>query len=63
QIIRLGGSTACYQFFVDLLRHLDREHLNQLWALVKEYLTIASNDKEMELWVELTRMYEPDLED
>nr|GFB81812.1 hypothetical protein [Tanacetum cinerariifolium] len=65
QIIRLGGSTACYQFFVDLLRQLDREDLNQLWALVKEYLTIRpeSNDKEMELWVELKRMYEPDPED
>nr|GFD54984.1 hypothetical protein [Tanacetum cinerariifolium] len=25
QIIRLGGSSACYQFFVDLLRQLDRE--------------------------------------
>nr|GEZ99305.1 hypothetical protein [Tanacetum cinerariifolium] len=34
-------------------------------ALVKEYLSIrpASNDKEMELWVELKRMYEPDPED
>nr|GEV11529.1 hypothetical protein [Tanacetum cinerariifolium] len=65
QIIRLGGSTACYQFFVDLLRQLDREDLNQLWALVKEYLTIrpASNEKEMELWVELKRMYEPNPED
>nr|GFC24020.1 hypothetical protein [Tanacetum cinerariifolium] len=40
QIIRLGGSSACYQFFVDLLRQLDREDLNQLWALVKEYLSI-----------------------
>nr|GEZ95964.1 hypothetical protein [Tanacetum cinerariifolium] len=51
QIIRLGGSTACYQFFVDLLRQLDRDDLNQLWALVKEYLSIrpSSNDKEMEL--------------
>nr|GEY89940.1 hypothetical protein [Tanacetum cinerariifolium] len=28
QIIRLGGSSACYQFFVDLLKHLDREDLN-----------------------------------
>nr|GFD28987.1 hypothetical protein [Tanacetum cinerariifolium] len=47
QIIRLGGSTACYQFFVDLLRKLDREDLNQLWALVKVYLSIrpASNNK------------------
>nr|GFC78626.1 hypothetical protein [Tanacetum cinerariifolium] len=37
----------------------------KLWALVKEYLTIrpASNDKEMELWVELRRMYELDPED
>nr|GFC83532.1 hypothetical protein [Tanacetum cinerariifolium] len=32
---------------------------------VKEYLSIrpASNDKEMKLWVELKRMYEPDPED
>nr|GFB71066.1 hypothetical protein [Tanacetum cinerariifolium] len=30
QIIRLGGSSAYYQFFVDLLRQLDREDLNQL---------------------------------
>nr|GFC11884.1 hypothetical protein [Tanacetum cinerariifolium] len=35
-------------------KHLDREDLNQLWVLVKEYLSIrpASSDKEMELWVE-----------
>nr|GEZ88151.1 hypothetical protein [Tanacetum cinerariifolium] len=65
QIIRLGGSSACYQFFVDLLKQLDMEELNQLWALVKEYLSIrpATNDKEIELWVELKRMYEPDLKD
>nr|GEW24651.1 hypothetical protein [Tanacetum cinerariifolium] len=43
----------------------DREDLNQLWALVKEYLSIrpASSDKEIELWVELKRMYEPDPKD
>nr|GEX99653.1 hypothetical protein [Tanacetum cinerariifolium] len=54
-----------FKDFKDLLRQLKREDLNQLWALVKEYLTIrpASNDKEMELWVELKRMYEPDPED
>nr|GEZ23290.1 hypothetical protein [Tanacetum cinerariifolium] len=65
KIIRLGGSSACYQFFVDLSKHLDREDLNQLWILVKEYLSIgpASSDKEMELWVELKRLYEPDPED
>nr|GEZ42668.1 hypothetical protein [Tanacetum cinerariifolium] len=44
---------------------LDREDLNQLWALVKEYLSIrpATSDKEIELWVELKRMYEPDPKD
>nr|GFA92952.1 hypothetical protein [Tanacetum cinerariifolium] len=49
----------------DLLKQLDMEDLNQLWALVKEYLSIrpATNDKEMELWVELKRMYELDPED
>nr|GFB84353.1 hypothetical protein [Tanacetum cinerariifolium] len=42
----------------DLLRQLDKEDLNQLWALVKEYLSLrpASSDKEMKLWVELKRM-------
>nr|GEV37887.1 hypothetical protein [Tanacetum cinerariifolium] len=30
KIIRLGGSSACYQFFIDLLKHLDRDDLNQL---------------------------------
>nr|GEW65113.1 hypothetical protein [Tanacetum cinerariifolium] len=46
-------------------KHLDREDLNQLWILVKEYLSIrpASSDKEIELWVELKRLYEPDPED
>nr|GEY31835.1 hypothetical protein [Tanacetum cinerariifolium] len=49
----------------DLLKYLDREDLNQLCALVKEYLSIrpATSEKEMELWVELKRMYEPDPED
>nr|GFA60734.1 hypothetical protein [Tanacetum cinerariifolium] len=63
KIIRLRGSSASYQFFVDLLKHLDKEDLNQLWALVKETLNIrpAANDKEKELWVELKRLYEPDV--
>nr|GEW19102.1 hypothetical protein [Tanacetum cinerariifolium] len=50
QIIRLGGSSACYQFFVDLLRQLDREDLNQLWALVKEYLSIRPASSEWKLY-------------
>nr|GEU40376.1 hypothetical protein [Tanacetum cinerariifolium] len=65
KIMRLGGSSTSYQFFVDLLKHLDREDLNQLWALVKETLNIrpAANDMEKELWVELKRLYEPDVEE
>nr|GEZ29767.1 hypothetical protein [Tanacetum cinerariifolium] len=37
----------------------------QLWALVKETLNIkqATSNKEKELWVELKRLYEPDVED
>nr|GEX35623.1 hypothetical protein [Tanacetum cinerariifolium] len=65
KIIRLGGNTAVYQFFVDMLKQMDREDLNQLWMLVKETLSIrhASSDKEKELWVELKRVFEPDHED
>nr|GEZ48442.1 hypothetical protein [Tanacetum cinerariifolium] len=39
-----------------------KEDLNQLWALVKESLSIRkpTSNKEMELWVELKRLYEPD---
>nr|GEZ35389.1 hypothetical protein [Tanacetum cinerariifolium] len=65
KIIRLGESTASYQFFVDMLKHFDREDLNQLWELVKETLNIrqATSDKEKELWVELKRLYESNVED
>nr|GEZ59909.1 hypothetical protein [Tanacetum cinerariifolium] len=47
------------------VEELDKEDLNQLWALVKETLSIrqASRDKENELWVELKRLFEPDFED
>nr|GEY77344.1 hypothetical protein [Tanacetum cinerariifolium] len=65
KITRLGGSSASYQFFIDLLKHLVREGLNQLWRLVKETLSNRPpiSDKEIELWVELSRLYEPDNED
>nr|GFB74685.1 hypothetical protein [Tanacetum cinerariifolium]GFC10559.1 hypothetical protein [Tanacetum cinerariifolium] len=65
KITRLGGSSASYQFFIDLLKHLDREDLNQLWRLVNETLSNRppTSEKEMELWVELNRMYEPYKED
>nr|GEV73921.1 hypothetical protein [Tanacetum cinerariifolium] len=65
EIIRPGGSTVVYQFFVDMLKHFDREDLIQLWTLVKETLSIrqATSDKEKELWVELKRLFKPDVED
>nr|GFA69059.1 hypothetical protein [Tanacetum cinerariifolium] len=51
KIIRLGMNTSVYQFFVYMLKHFDREDLNQLWTLVKETLSIrqATSDKEKEL--------------
>nr|GEZ67778.1 hypothetical protein [Tanacetum cinerariifolium] len=41
------------------------EDLIQLWTLVKETLSIkqATSDKDKELWVELKRLFEPDVED
>nr|GEY63220.1 hypothetical protein [Tanacetum cinerariifolium] len=65
KIIRLGGHTIVYQFFMDMLKHFDREDLHQLWILVKETLSIkqATKDKEKELWVELKRLFEHDFED
>nr|GEZ07981.1 hypothetical protein [Tanacetum cinerariifolium] len=53
------------EVYVEALQHLDRDDLNQLWSLVKETLSkrSATSDKEMELWVELSRLYEPDVED
>nr|GEV78084.1 putative reverse transcriptase domain-containing protein [Tanacetum cinerariifolium] len=65
EIIRLGGHTTVYQFFVDMRKHFDREELTQLWTLVKETLSIrhTTSDKEKELWVELKRLHEPDVED
>nr|GEX20391.1 leucine-rich repeat protein [Tanacetum cinerariifolium] len=47
------------------IEEIDREDLNQLYALVKETLSVrpTTDEKEMELWVELKRLYEPDVED
>nr|GFD33145.1 hypothetical protein [Tanacetum cinerariifolium] len=57
--------TSTKEFTEEKMKEMMQEDLNQLWALVKEYLSIrpAINDKEMELWGELKRMYKPDPED
>nr|GEX69120.1 hypothetical protein [Tanacetum cinerariifolium] len=65
KIIRLGGHTIVYQFFVDMMKQFEREVLHQLWTLVKETFSIkqTTRDKEKELWVELKRLFEPDFKD
>nr|GEU93386.1 hypothetical protein [Tanacetum cinerariifolium] len=47
------------------VEEFDREDLQQVWALVKETLSIrqASSDKEKELWVKLHRIFEANFED
>nr|GEX20547.1 hypothetical protein [Tanacetum cinerariifolium] len=49
----------------DLKTMMQLVSVEELWALVKETLNIrkATSDKEKELWVELKRLYEPDVED
>nr|GFA35083.1 hypothetical protein [Tanacetum cinerariifolium] len=57
--------TSTEEINKEKIKEMMQEDLNQLWALIKEYLSIrpATSDKEMELWVELKRMYEPKPED
>nr|GFC69860.1 hypothetical protein [Tanacetum cinerariifolium] len=70
-VTRRKGKEAMVEDFIPMgskeeAKRLKRKGINlekeQLWALVKEYLSIrpTSSDKEMELWVKLKRMYEPD---
>nr|GEZ68445.1 hypothetical protein [Tanacetum cinerariifolium] len=65
KIIRVGGITEAYQSFKDMLKGFDREDLVALWSLVKEKFSTAvpTVDKEKALWVELTRLSEPNADD
>ncbi|GKE44658.1 hypothetical protein Tco_1471942 [Tanacetum coccineum] len=65
KIIRVGNHTEVYQFFDDMLKAFDREDLVKLWSLVKEKFnsTKPTKDKEIEIWVELKRLFEPDIDD
>nr|GEW65292.1 hypothetical protein [Tanacetum cinerariifolium] len=49
----------------DLKEMMQLVPVEELWALVKETLNIrkAISDKEKELWVELKRLYKPDVKD
>nr|GEV20382.1 hypothetical protein [Tanacetum cinerariifolium] len=52
---------------IDMINELvkNQDHYAKLWTLVKVTLSIrhATSDKEKELWVEMKRLYEPDVED
>ncbi|GJU17914.1 hypothetical protein Tco_1145880 [Tanacetum coccineum] len=65
KIIRVGNHTEVHQFFDDMLKSLDMDNLVMLWSLVKEnFKSIElTNDKEIEIWVELKRLFEPDTYD
>nr|GEW86280.1 hypothetical protein [Tanacetum cinerariifolium] len=49
----------------DLKTMMQLVPVEELWTLVRETLSIrqAIGDKEKELWIELKRLYEPDVED
>ncbi|GJS92604.1 hypothetical protein Tco_0799572 [Tanacetum coccineum] len=53
-----------YQVFEDMLKNFDREDLDKLWSLVQERYNSSglAEDKEIELWVELKMLFEPDAE-
>ncbi|GJX25460.1 hypothetical protein Tco_0231756 [Tanacetum coccineum] len=65
KIMRVGNHTEVYQFFDDILKAFNREDLVKLWSLDKEKFnsTEPIEDKEIEIWVELKRLFEPDIDD
>ncbi|GJS69882.1 hypothetical protein Tco_0702723, partial [Tanacetum coccineum] len=64
KIIRVGNHTEIYQVFEDMLKNFDRDDLVKLWILVQEKYNSSglTKDKEIELWVELKMLFEPDAE-
>ncbi|GJW90944.1 hypothetical protein Tco_0168497 [Tanacetum coccineum] len=65
KIIRVGNHTEVHHFIDDMLKAFDRDDLVMLWSLVKEKFnsTEPTDDKEREIWVELKRLFEPDIDD
>ncbi|GJW62547.1 hypothetical protein Tco_0111882 [Tanacetum coccineum] len=64
KIIRVGNYTEMYQDFEDMLKNFNRDDLVKLWSLVQERYNSSglTEDKEIELWVELKMLFEPDVE-
>nr|GEV64046.1 putative reverse transcriptase domain-containing protein [Tanacetum cinerariifolium] len=65
KIIRVGRITKAYQSFEDMLKGFDREDLDALWRLVKEKFStiVPTVDKEKALWLELTGLFKPNVDD
>ncbi|GJX83622.1 hypothetical protein Tco_0333103 [Tanacetum coccineum] len=65
KIIRVENYTRAYQTLDDMLQKFDRDDLDKLWSLVKERLGSIdpTDDKERTLWVELKRLFKPDIDD
>ncbi|GJU18590.1 hypothetical protein Tco_1146556 [Tanacetum coccineum] len=61
KIIRVGNHTEVYQVFEDMLKNFDRDGLVKLWSLVQERYNSSglTEDKEIEVWVELKMLFEP----
>ncbi|GJS41623.1 hypothetical protein Tco_0566666 [Tanacetum coccineum] len=62
---RVGNHTEVYHFFDDMLKAFDKDDLVMLWSLVKEKFnsTEPIDHKEREIWVELKRLFEPNIDD
>ncbi|GJT32008.1 hypothetical protein Tco_0922427 [Tanacetum coccineum] len=65
KVIRVGNHTEVYHFFDDMLKAFDKDDLVMLWSLVKEKFnsTEPIDHKEREIWVELKRLFEPNIDD
>ncbi|GKF36982.1 hypothetical protein Tco_0113740, partial [Tanacetum coccineum] len=64
KIIRVGNHTEVYQVFEVMLKNFDRDDLVKLWSLVQERYNSSglTEDKEIELWIELKMLFEPNVE-
>ncbi|GJZ21469.1 hypothetical protein Tco_0558508, partial [Tanacetum coccineum] len=63
--LQTKNHTEVHHFFDDMLKAFDMDDLVILWSLVKEKFnsTEPTYDKEKETWVELKRLFEPDIDD
>ncbi|GJU59794.1 hypothetical protein Tco_1237560 [Tanacetum coccineum] len=54
-----------WEVFEDMLETFNKDDLVKLWSLVQERFnsTEPTEDKEIEIWVELKRLFEPDADD